>query len=220
MSKKPTIDIDDVASAAKKVRETVAALRSRQAELAQRRADLLSITKALRALPVTRDDARQFVFDTIDTIGAAFIPRSGIAKALECFAFPAGTGRTWAAPAKGIHHEKLFAPLCLRDIEEMEIRGREGVESILGDDANMLAGAAQLNPIGPYCFFFGDILKARISEHFDALFPERFKFAGDSGAQSSIAERRAEIAKAEEELAELDRQESEVRQQLRALAVV
>lgn len=219
MTKKPTIDIDDVASAAKKVRESVAALRSRQAELTQRRADLLAVIAALRALPVTRDDARQFIFDTVDVIGAAWMARSDIARALECFAFPRGGGRSWSVPQKDPSHKMIFAPLCLQDIEEMERRGEGGVSSILGDDAYGLTGGAQRGQVGGYCFFFGDLLKKRLSEHFDTLFPERFKFPDEAGAGSSIAERRAEIARAEDELAEVDRQQSEVRQQLSALAV-
>jgi hypothetical protein len=79
------------------------------------------------------------------------------------------------------------APLSLRDIEQVR-ESNSGYEAVFGSEAK---GFSFSSGLAAFYFLFGDLLKERIEEEFEQLFPRRPEQDQHDG--STAAERRATI---------------------------
>lgn len=204
-----TLNLNAAVNAAKAVREAVEQLNAKCSELDAERAKLKARNQELLSLPVSRDDAKQFILDTIDRVGAEFPDLAGWRKAFLDFAYPKGGGRK----------EKRDAALSLRDIEQMSGGGQDALCSVLGNDhGSFFYGSVSLIEMAParIYFFFGDAIKKKVDEHFDELFPEFRSQSVDAG--TSIAERRAEIEVNDSRISAIGSEIRVIEQQLATLS--
>lgn len=210
----------EVARAAQQVRDAVASLRAREAELIGEVHALEERNTVIRAAPLAPDDVRRFINDTIDRLGAAHLPGSGLGAFIDAFAFPRGTGRG-VVPQGMSYDDPRFTPqpLCLADVDKSERDGPEKLESLFGERVYRLFGRDRMGVPAAFCFFFGDALKAKVEAHFDVLCPEATRSGAGKDSQASIAARRGELAANGERIAALQSEVSEVRRQLGELGV-
>jgi hypothetical protein len=212
------VKFSEAARAAQRVREAVAELRAQATALETERDTVRQRIDDLRLLPLAPEDVKQFMSDTIDRCGDAYMASSGLDVFVQAFAFPRGRGR--AGLEIGVNpddprHEPQ--PVCIRDLEQADRDGVGRLGSLLGERVFDVFAKGSMGHSGAFCFFFGDLLKQRIADHFDRLFPRRFNFEHVPGADETLASRRTEIAANLARIAGLETQITNVRSQLREL---
>ena len=209
------VKLDAAMIAADTVREAVAGLTAKRRALAAELAELTEHTERLLSLPVRRDDARRFIFDAIDRIGAEFPHESGWDRSFAAFAYPKGDARKQTPRFSFARPQESASPLTLRDIEQASAGGAQEIEHVFGRGCtDFFIGDGNLG-MGAVCrtyFFFGDIIKQRIEEHFDALFP--YFNAAQAEDESTVAERRVLIDANRQRASAIELQVSEIRSQL------
>lgn len=191
--------------AASDVRTACELLRTKRNALRSEMSQVKARNEYILRLPLTREDAKQFVLSTIDEMGSDFPKKANWGRVFEHFAYPQN-GREYG-------RQMLQAPLCLHDVESVEGKGEIGVVSRLGLGLNRdslfngLVMNMPANDTSRFCFFFGDLIKAKIEEHFEEFFPDftkeprtarfvkensHFDFESPD-LQISAADRRAEV---------------------------
>ena len=210
----------EVARAAQQVRDAVSGLRAQEATLIGEVRALEARNAEIRAAPLAAPDVKRFINDTIDRLGAAHLPGSGLGAFIDAFAFPRGSGRA-IAPHGMSYEDPRFTPqpLCLADVDKSEREGPEKLESLFGERVYRLFGRDRMGVPAAFCFFFGDALKAKVEAHFDTLCPEATAAGFGESSQTSIAVRRDELAANGERIEALQGELSEVRRQLGELGV-
>lgn len=196
-------------ASAKKAAEAVRAARDQlsasKSALESERDALKARSEFLLSLPVTREDAKQVILDSIDTIGAEFPELASWQAKFHDYAYPQGAGRK----------ENPGAPLTMRDVEQMS-RGDPERTRVLGTDhlGFYAAPMADWAPSRIY-FFFGDLIKAKISEHFDQVFPHFHERHADQ--QLTLGQRRVEISANDARIATINAEIAAIERQLREI---
>lgn len=182
---------------AETIREHVGTLQSERAALVTERDATAHEIEALYTAPVSRADALQFCLDYIDARAAAYLDTFGhLAEAFDRVAWPRRNDVQGGAVgyAKG-------APLCLRDIDAGTSGDFAQVVATFRDGLRFFgAGSEGHRADEAAYFFFGDIIKAKVREHFDRLYP------GSESAHpaATVAERRERIAALRAKIEELN----------------
>lgn len=212
-------EVESAISAAKQLKATYAALKTRRdgVQLEVNRID--DRIQTLRRMPIQREEAKAFIFGHIDYLAGRFPQDAQLSRVFEAY----------AAPAKGMGSE--HRALCLEDMEKAKQTGADVVVD-LPLIQNFFAGGLQLESRSggskaPYdmaaldarrvYFFFGDIIKKKIDQYFDSLFPKRHYAAEGDGALT-IAQKREEIGKLSEQREDLAQQLATFEEQLQTLA--
>ncbi|MEQ1686800.1 MAG: hypothetical protein ABL916_24365 [Burkholderiaceae bacterium] len=211
---KPAINVNAAVEAANLVKATCDALNARKAELgAELRALDESIGKQWNA-PLTREEAKQLVLNSVDAFAAAFPTRINWTKFFEPFANPNGQREPYVP--NGTTYVRMHdGRLSLADLDRIQrLGGASGTRNVFGlEQLGLLAKADTETIEAALCFFFGDRVKQLVESRFNATFPENL-FSRENGAALSVAERRAEIetlgARVEEINHELSRVESQL----------
>lgn len=180
--------------AAKVVREAITTLTARRSELESDRDGLVSRNQTLMTLPVTREDAKQFILGTVDRQSEEFIDLADWGANFRAFALPQGDGREQRRQVATKGDGKAAGPLSLMDIDQANSGGQLGLNHVVGSDfRSFFYGGRRLDDMAPsrLCFFFGDLIKNKIDQHFDELFPSVISSHPD--AAISVAARRAEV---------------------------
>ena len=214
-----TVKFDAAAQAAKQVRSAIAGLVEKRQELEASRDELQARIKELRELPLSRADLKKTIFDFIDTQGHAHLHRGSLHAAVAAFAFPRGGGRNRIPPFKGQEAFNLAqrtAPLCLADLDQLAGLPHDLASRVVADDAVSLYSVGR-ETFAHACFFFGQIMKDRIEENFDALVPGDYAFDEVLGAASSEEDRRREIDSSQAKVTGLSVEIEKIGQQLREL---
>lgn len=210
-------DFEGALEAAKLIREAATQLRSERSALQAKCVDLKAERESLLSLPVVREDAKQFILDTIDRIAAEFIEFDGWDHKFKRFAFPRGTSRRQTPRFDLMQPNAPVSPLTLRDIEQAEDGGHETLCSVLGSDVGSFLFGTRDNLVtspSRIYFFFGDVIKAKIEEHFETLFPQY-----GVPDESSIEQRRARLSAIDRELIDVARRIKEIDGKLSEIAV-
>lgn len=188
----------------------------------------------LYALPVTRDDALQCMLDHIDNVGAGFPARTRWAHLFSKFAFPQ-RGYSPENSMRGPGHRRR--PLCLKDVEDASAPGSAQTVFSLGDETLYTGRITQWLPfeVDALYFFFGEHLKEKIKLHFDELFPDYtdsrwqpdhrlaekdragYIDATPEDLQSTVTERRGQIALLQVRLDDIERQIADTDTQINEL---
>ncbi len=177
------------------------------------RTTLVGERDALLSAPLGKDDVKQFIFDYIDARAAEYPKLADWAGLLDSVAYP----------RRYMWHSNLRtetgkpAPLCLRDVDAA-VRGTPSEHLATFEDGLRFFGAGhQINlrsDLAAY-FFFGDLIKNRIAENFDAFFGG-YHSADACRIGPPIAERRTALAEIDRRLGEIDAEiasiDSDVRQ--------
>ncbi|UDF35605.1 UNVERIFIED_ORG: hypothetical protein LHJ69_00455 [Shinella sp. XGS7] len=147
-------------------RQNVASLQDARRRFRKQEQELLRRIEELRTRPVTPDDAKAFLFGRIDQLADMF---SSNGKWTSAFA-------RLAVPKRKYPHPDDPKPqqLSIHDIESFQQKTTISDLSWYLDGVipeMIMAGQGETVSIYSLCFFFGDIIKAKIEQHFDRLFP-------------------------------------------------
>lgn len=204
-------DLKKAADAAVEVRKAVAALNEQRGSLVGEMVKLQDERDKLYRDPVAREDVKQFIFDSIDHASRNYLEVENWASALKKFAYPK-RDEMWK------ERQGISTPmLTLTDVEKgfdsvsgglnRQVFGRESFSWMNGNALSMSSPPVM-------CFFFGDMIKSKIDEHFDSLFPPYHDLP-----VLRVKDRYVEIARIDGELAQLKAEVAEVDTQLRQLGV-
>lgn len=204
MNTKPATNLAD------QVANHIESLKTRLGQLRAERTQKDAQIEALYSAPITREDALRFCLDYVDARGVEYQRGLGsFDKVFNRVAFPLRS----VVPAGGVPGSTQHAPLNLRDVEA----GTSFDYSLASNHfSGLLHFVALDNPAVTefaFYFFFGEQIKAKIREHFDAQFPSY-------GAQYQdkigppIAERYERLTQIAGEVAALDAQIAEVETEL------
>lgn len=186
---------------AEAIREHIGGLQRQRASLVEQRERANAEVESLWNAPISREEALAFCCDYIDVLGAAYPATAGNFAALfDRVAWP----RRYDVPPGGVPGNSKGAPLNLRDVDRglsADYCTRD--ESFSGGLSFFGVHAGFMRTDAAAYFFFGDIIKQRIAEQFDAFYPRPANSdAGESWPP--IADRRARIAELEAEIESLN----------------
>lgn len=185
-------------------------------ELQLQRTALEARRDALLAMPLCRDDAKQFICDYIDARATEYPKLAGWGALFGKVAYPLRYG--WASPDSVSSETGKRAPICLRDVDDA-LGSFEGDQRTFEGGLQFFGAASTVSTRTDYAayFFFGDIIKARIVEHFDAFFPN-YHPADAARIGPPIAERRAELQRLAEATAAIDDELAKIAAELAELS--
>jgi len=208
------INFNAAEEAAKSLRTATADLRSQRSKLQDQKDGLHAQREALYSQALSKADAKQFLFDYIDAWAQQYLERGKLDDLFQMIATP--------------NRDKAFAEannltvpfLCLRDVETVLYSGElPRARTVFGTSPLPIFGdgIAMMNAsyIGSACFLFGDLVKAKLEQYFDAKYPE--PNPGVVGAP--VAERRALIQELDRQIGELDSGINQIDAKLRQLGV-
>ncbi len=215
---KPAINVNAAVVAANLVKETLAALTTRKAELVDARRGLQNQVATLWDAPVTRDEAKELLLGGVNAIAAEFPASVKWHELFAAFATPTGHREPYAVKIAGGTSVRSDAPLSLADLEVIRRNGvRRGLRTVLNVETLGLVGKLDAETIEKaLCFFFGDKVKQLVESQFNALMPER-SFPKAKGSTKTAAERYAEIETLNEQVAAIDEDLANVEAQLAEL---
>lgn len=198
---------------AEQLRQFVAERTQRRAELEQERGKIEARRHELLHLPVSREDAKQFIFDYIDVRAMEYPQLAKWPAVFDQVAYPRRSNQ-YSSEARSPSTGRT-APLCLADIRAGLEDSPPGHFATFENGLQFFGSGSQINQRADYAayFFFGDVIKAKIDAHFDAFFPG---YHPDDSARIGppIAERVAELQKLEERLAEIGDEETSIAREL------
>lgn len=190
------IKFDAADTAAKHLRTAISELRQQRDVLQEQLDALKGQREVLYLQALSKADAKQFLFDYIDAWGKQWLELGQLEKLFQIMATP----RRDAEFAKS---NNITTPwLCLRDIEFV-MRGElpETGHVFNVRPLPVFGGAlSSMNDsyIGAACFFFGDLLKGKLSDYFDLHYPE----PNQKAVGAPVAERRALIQELDGQIGE------------------
>jgi hypothetical protein len=163
------IDFKTAADAATEVRKAIIAMKAQRDELNAEKHALLKEKNDLYRMPLSKEDIKQFIFEWIDKSAEFYPENSGWNSLIRDISLP----RRDPSFAK---NNDLPAALTLFDVEQAygENFDAEGLSrQVFGmtkfDFCNIYAmSRGGTNGI---CFFFGELIKAKIDLYFDRFFP-------------------------------------------------
>lgn len=198
------------------VKDYVAARRAKRKDLLSERLELRAERDALLDAPLDRADAKQFIFDYIDARAAEYPARVGLLDVFESVAYP----RRFPWPSPGSIRPGLgkAAPLRMRDIGPALTGSDSDQENIFAGGLRFFGAASTINKNTDFAayFFFGDIIKAKIETHFDAMFPN-YILADAELVGPPISERRVRIESLESKIEAIDAEIEEIDAEMRDL---
>lgn len=192
------IKFDAAEDAASNLRKAIDDLRQQREQLKQQLAEHEAQREALYLQPISKADAKQFLFDYIDGWAAQWLSCGALDDLFAKVAKP-NRDAEWASA------NKISDPwLCLRDIEhvmsgELPSTGHVFNLKVLPIFGGALTGMNDTY-IGGACFFFGDLLKAKLGEYFD----QKYCVGHPTGmACEPVADRRESISTLDGQISEL-----------------
>lgn len=198
---------------AEQLHQFVAERTQRRAALEQERAKIEARRQELLNLPVTREDAKQFIFDYIDLRAMEYPQLAAWPAVFDRVAYPRRHDQ-YSTEARNPRTGRT-APLCLADIRAALEDSPPGHLGTFEGGLQFFGAGTQINQRTDYAayFFFGDIIKAKIDAHFDAFFPGYHP--GDAARIGPpIAARVAELQKLEARLSEIGDEDAGIAREL------
>lgn len=185
--------------AAKSLRKAATDLRAQRSELQEQVDGLNAKREALYLQALSKADAKQFLFDYIDSWAEQYLASGKLEVLFQVMAVPCRDEQFAKA------NNLTVSYLCLRDVEIVLASGempkgksifRTHPLPIFGE------GIAQMNAsyIGAACFFFGDLVKTKLEQYFDAKYPE----PNPETVGAPVTERRALIQELDRQIGELN----------------
>lgn len=203
------------AKAVVQAKAVIVQLRASRAQLEAERDGLHQRNEQIRDMPVSRPDAMQVMFDAVDARGRAFIGLARWDEVFKDFAYP--NTEDYKRVLRTLHKQTVPA-LSLRDVDKAFEAGAESLASVFSSGPSKLftgkPATGDQSTTAAY-FFFGDLIKRKIAEHFESLFPD-IDPSGEA-EPTSLAERRAEIVANGERARAISGEIDTIDEQLRAL---
>lgn len=190
-----------VLEAARLARQTYDELLARRAALQSQASAIQQQILVVRKSPVRLDDLKAFIFKHVDSLASQFTAVARWDKLVEAYALPEGAHRE-AGPR---------APLCLADLDKAP-GAVVGLERGLG----FFTGAAGTSASDEMraCFFFGDLIKARVGRYLDSMASTTVQHTLRLSGGSTLEEKREEVAANEKKLAAVELEISGVSEQI------
>lgn len=192
------IKFDAAEDAASNLRKAIDDLRQQREQLKQQLAEHEAQRDALYLQPLSKADAKQFLFDYIDGWAANWLSQGALDDLFAKVAKPKRDAQ-WASA------NKISDPwLCLRDIEQVMAGEIPSTGHVFNLKVLPIFGGALTGMndsyIGGACFFFGDLLKAKLGEYFD----QKYCVGHPAGmACEPVTDRRASISTLDGQISEL-----------------
>ncbi|HEK2250290.1 TPA: hypothetical protein SMS80_005561 [Pseudomonas aeruginosa] len=197
-------------AAAKELKQFIAELKEKRIQALGVKERLLKEKNLLLSQPLNKDDLKQFIATYVDARAEAF-PK--LAKLGDTFSRMANPSRGASAYVRG-------KALNLRDVNSFPGKTLEEVKSFFGDNLEFFPGHLITGSDIAACYFFGDVIKAKMFEAFDGLFSGYALPAERQDVGTSIEERRARISDIDHEIEGLEEQVAAIDQQLSGLGVI
>lgn len=223
------IDINAALEATKQIKRTTDALRSRRAELLEKKNALEESNQVVYRQPLRKSEILQLIVAQIDKHASEYTRAAKWDAMFNDFVFPKGARPRVEGPVdlNPIYYAQTNAAISLQDLDAG--RTAEGQYRVLLASENLLnffGGADPSNKleVSRACFFFGDIIKEKIKTHFEHFYKrveekQSLPFAAPSkDAPATIEEKRAAIEANDEKIALLDGELADVDTQLKALS--
>lgn len=203
---------------AEEIREQVAALNSSKSDLMNSRAALVAERNDILDAPLAKADIKAFIHRYIDAQAAQYPLLSGLDRTFNSFAYPRGESRL--SPNIGDGRRRTAPPFALRDVDKVfgDTSLLNGSNAVFGQylDLVMDSEGIMRNTGNGLCFFFGEAIKEKLGEWFDAHFAG-FEKTDESRIGPPIAERRKRLAEIDKAISALDVQIGNVTAQLSEL---
>lgn len=222
------IDINAALEATKQIKRTTDALRSRRAELLEKKNALEESNQVVYRQPLRKSEILQLIVAQIDKHASEYTRAAKWDAMFNDFVFPKGARPRVEGPVdlNPIYYAQTNAAISLQDLDAG--RTAEGQYRVLLASENLLnffGGADPSNKleVSRACFFFGDIIKKKIETHFEHFYNAAEKkalpFAAPSKQEpATVEEKRAAIEANDEKIALLDGELADVDTQLKALS--
>ncbi len=200
----PEVNVSEALKAANQFQQAIAQLAARGEELQAEVRELEERNALLYRAPLKKEEVKAFMLDSVDQMASQFISSAGWATLVKRFAFPEGDRWPNGGPLNHESHSgraQHADAISLQDLKKVGPgSGVNGLVALLGTDhekLNFLGDGSTAAPLDgrAMCFFFGDLVKAKIERHFDRLCPElKSSQPWRRGEVLSIEQRQAEIA--------------------------
>lgn len=205
-------DLQTAKDAIELVRSTREKLIAKRDELRAKIEQLKARNELLLNKPVPYDYIKSFIFEVIDKGAMQYAEAADVKGAIASFAFPTLPGEVNLSGRRA-------DPLSLKHIEAVRSsQSADEVRGAIGDaPANLFHGIRSIafDHHSRFYFFFGEQIKAVISQHFDQLFPADAYVADDGG--ETIVQRLTEIGENRQLIPMLGSELSAVEVQLASL---
>jgi hypothetical protein len=179
----------DPSSIASELRKFLVEQHGRRDELTAQREKLKAEIDALYAAPLQREDVLHAWHLYIDRLAAEFPKEANWRDQLQRYAC------SYTVPMQPA------LALNLRDIDALIDGNLSGLTQVVGIDGwNFFNGIVHPGAFTVAYFFFGDIIKKKLTENFDEFFPG-YKSVGPEKIGLPIADRRKRIAELESQIA-------------------
>ena len=194
-----TINVGAAIEAAQELNRTLEALIAKRGETAAQIAALQAQSVRLMRAPLPKAEVLANMHWSVDKLAHRYSQSASWRRVFEAFAHPKGfRPPSWGntvdlSHAGSTKHEEA---LSLQDLDFADARGENGLQTIVGDGNVFLGFAAEEGlDAERAAFFFGDLIKQRITDHFDRLCPEpRSNSRPEKGDPVTSEERRAKVA--------------------------
>lgn len=143
------------------VHDSLTVLSSRLQEIRSARAKIADEVQELRSRPLSRADVLAFALAWVDECAAHYKARAGLAAVVDKF----------VSPQRQQHHPERDR-LCIEHIDNLSGKAADALPLIGSDNLDFFYSSHNVGATSfpRLYFFFGDAIKARISEAFAARF--------------------------------------------------
>lgn len=156
------------------IRNVIAAAQHSINVALERRARLIAEWEVIERTPLTSDDARALMLDHIDAMAERYVTEGGWASTIARLSYP---NRPVGSRLGHPERDSRDQPLCLGD----QVAARSGDSSVriaqFGDEFLALSVGYMAQDGSPVsvsglCFWFGDVLKQKLTQHWDRIWPQ------------------------------------------------
>lgn len=189
--------IDDTASALLDAHKAISELKDKKESLVQKREALLQERDSLMLQPVDKEDIKELIFCHIDQLAENFIAKDGIKKVVNAVSLPQRQYKGGSIPSPS------SAALNLYELDSAINKDGYFENSIFSLEKLGIFNSYEFAGGGNegFYFFFGDLIKEKLSKHFDESFSDKWIWCKQG---MPLAERRARIAEIDSEVSDLD----------------
>lgn len=201
-------------AAVKLVKETLSKLRQQHNQVKVEIADLAAQRKALLEQAIPLNDVKQVLFEYIDARAQIFLDNGQWLKNLNQFIYPNRN------PYTPMQNDPKPRPLSFEDAQAMR-RGAPGTTIFPVMHPKLVIpdiGSADATD-SPFLFFFGEQLKAKISDYFENQ-TLRHEECDINKVGVCMAERQLQIERIDQQLSKLTAQRSDLERQINELKII
>lgn len=209
-----TINVQSAVQAAVQLKAAFEALSTRRIALCTERVRLRECNMEIYRSPILRSEAKQAIFKAIDRSAAEFPKAANWGTVFSNFAYPKGQ-RPAIDDESHVKNQSSDGPINIKDFDAIN----KGQLHILGGVPNFMMGAGDGEGMDARLayFFFGDVIKKRVEQYFETMFPAIDRSVVAGKGEFSIEKKREQIAANDAQIAAIDQELETIAGQLKEL---